>query len=300
MGCGGVIEGVLGGVAVGDVHPVRVMLAINLSPESFYKGSIVLEDPVSRVLEFEGFIDFVDVGAMSTAPYLDAWIPVEKELERVRGVLPDIVRGVRIPVSIDTFRPQVAEYALKVGASIVNDVTGGKLYPEMCRVVAEYDASVILMAREREARRGVDPVRRVVDAVIESVEHFERCGVDPRKIAVDPGIGFPILPPGDKPYVVRGEFRHGDEQWPWWKWDLHIIANLDKLRELGKPIVVGVSRKSFLWRITGVNNPEEVLPASLAVEAITVLNGAHVIRTHNPKESWQAIRVAERLRSLPH
>jgi dihydropteroate synthase len=70
----------------------------------------VLEDPVSRVLEFEGFIDFVDVGAMSTAPYLDAWIPVEKELERVRGVLPDIVRGVRIPVSIDTFRPQVAEY----------------------------------------------------------------------------------------------------------------------------------------------------------------------------------------------
>ncbi len=186
-----------------------------------------------------------------------------------------------------------------MGASIVNDVTGGKLYPEMCHVVAEYDASAILMAREREARRGLDPVRRVADAVRESVEHFERCGVDPRRIAVDPGIGFPILPPGDKPYVVRGEFRHGDELWPWWRWDLHIIANLGKLGELGKPIVVGVSRKSFLWRITGLNNPE-VLPASLAAEAIAVLNGAHVIRTHNPKESWQAVRVAERLRPPLH
>jgi dihydropteroate synthase len=183
---------------------------------------------------------------------------------------------------------------------LLNDVTGGKLYPEIRCVVAEYDASAILMAREREARRGLDPVRRVADAVRESVERFERCGVDPRRIAVDPGIGFPILPLGDKPYVVRGEFRHGDELWPWWRWDLYIIANLGKLGELGKPIVVGVSRKSFLRRVTGLNNPEEVLPASLATEAIAVLNGAHVIRTHNPKESWQAIRVAEKLRPLLH
>lgn len=288
----------LGWVDVGDGYPTRIMAVLNLSPESFYKGSVALGDAVERALELEKHADILDVGAMSTAPYLETWIPPEKELERIRAVLPEIVKNVKVPVSVDTYRPQVAEYALKVGASVINDVTGGKLYPEMCRIVADHGASVVLMAREKEPQRGLQPIDRVMYALKESIDHFEKCGVEPNRIVVDPGIGFPLLPPRDEPYVVRGEYRHGDENWPWWKWDLHILANLQRLKALGKPILVGVSRKSFLRRITGVERPEEVLPASVAAEAIAVLNGANVIRTHNPQETKQAARLAEAIRSI--
>jgi dihydropteroate synthase len=288
----------LGWVDVGDGYPTRIMAVLNLSPESFYKASVAVDNAVDRALELEKHADILDVGAMSTAPYLDAWIPPEKELERIRAVLPEIVKNVKVPVSVDTYRPQVAEYALKVGVSIVNDVTGGKLYPEMCRIVADHGASVILVAREREPNRGLQPIDRVMNALKESIDHFEKCGVEPNKIVIDPGIGFPLLPPRDEPYVIRGEYRHGDENWPWWKWDLHILTNLQRLKALGKPILVGVSRKSFLRRVTGVERPEEVLPASVAAEAIAVLNGANVIRTHNPQETKQAVRLAEAIRSI--
>mgnify|MGYP000066294654 CR=1 FL=1 len=290
------IRGKLGGVEVGDDQPTRVMAVLNLSPESFFKGSVAVENAVEKAVELEKHSDFLDVGAMSTAPYLETWIPPEKELERFRAVLPEIVKNVKIPVSVDTYRPQVAEYALKEGASIINDVTGGWLYPEMCRVVADHGASVVLMAREREPRRGLEPIDRVLKVLRGSVERFEECGVDPEKIVVDPGIGFPLLPPRDEPYVVRGEYRHGDENWPWWRWDLHVIANLPRLRTLGKPVLIGVSRKSFLRRVAGAESPEEVLPASVAAEAIAVLNGAHVVRTHNPRETRQAVRLAEALK----
>jgi dihydropteroate synthase len=288
----------LGWVDVGDGYPTRIMAVLNLSPESFYKASVAVDNAVDRALELEKHADILDVGAMSTAPYLDAWIPPEKELERIRAVLPEIVKNVKVPVSVDTYRPQVAEYALKVGVSIVNDVTGGKLYPEMCRIVADHGASVILVAREREPNRGLQPIDRVTNALKESIDHFEKCGVEPNKIVIDPGIGFPLLPPRDEPYVIRGEYRHGDENWPWWKWDLHILTNLQRLKALGKPILVGVSRKSFLRRVTGVERPEEVLPASVAAEAIAVLNGANVIRTHNPQETKQAVRLAEAIRLI--
>jgi dihydropteroate synthase len=164
--------------------------------------------------------------------------------------------------------------------------------------VADHGASVILVAREKEPNRGLQPIDRVINALKESIDHFEKCGVEPNKIVIDPGIGFPLLPPRDEPYVVRGEYRHGDENWPWWKWDLHILANLQRLKTLGKPILVGVSRKSFLRRVTGVERPEEVLPASVAAEAMAVLNGANVIRTHNPQETKQAVRLAEAIRLI--
>jgi dihydropteroate synthase len=288
----------LGWVDVGDGYPTRIMAVLNLSPESFYKASVAVGDAVERALELEKHADILDVGAMSTAPYLETWIPPEKELERIRAVLPEIIKNVKVPVSVDTYRPRVAEYALKIGASVINDVTGGKLYPEMCRIVADHGASVVLMAREKEPNRELQPIDRVMNALKESIDHFEKCGVEPNKIVIDPGIGFPLLPQRDEPYVIRGEYRHGDENWPWWKWDLHILANLQRLKALGKPILVGVSRKSFLRRVTGVERPEEVLPASVAAEAIAVLNGANVIRTHNPQETKQAARLAEAIRSI--
>ena len=290
----------LGKLPIGSGHPVRIMGVINASPESFYAGSIadVPERAVELADSWRGFVDLIDVGGMSTAPYKDTWVPAEEELRRVVPVVKALAQHVDIPISVDTYRPKVAEEALRAGASIVNDVTGLKLYPEMCKVVRDYGASLVLMAREREPRPGADPVDRLISALRESVEIALRCGVDPERIVVDPGIGFPTLPPADAPYVMAGEYRHGDLQWPWWKWDLYVIKNLEKIGELGRPVLVGVSRKSFIRRILGARTPDEVLPGSLAAEALAVAHGADAIRTHNPKESRQAVKIAEALRKL--
>jgi Dihydropteroate synthase (EC 2.5.1.15) len=290
----------LGKLPIGSGHPVRIMGVINASPESFYAGSIadVPERAVELADSWRGFVDLIDVGGMSTAPYKDTWVSAEEELRRVVPVVKALAQHVDVPISVDTYRPKVAEEALRAGASIVNDVTGLKLYPEMCKVVRDYGASLVLMAREREPRPGADPVNRLISALRESVEIALRCGVDPERIVVDPGIGFPTLPPADAPYVMAGEYRHGDPQWPWWKWDLYVIKNLEKIGELGRPVLVGVSRKSFIRRILGARTPDEVLPGSLAAEALAVAHGADAIRTHNPKESRQAVKIAEALRKL--
>lgn len=292
----------LGKLPVGPDHPVRIMGVVNASAESFYSGSIASspEEAISRVESWRGHVDVIDVGGMSTAPYKDTWVPQDEELKRVVPVVKALAEAADLPISVDTFRPKVAEEALKAGATIVNDVTGLKLYPDMCRVVRDYGASIVVMARERQARPGVDPVERLMDALKESLEIATRCGIDLHDVVIDPGIGFPPLPPRDEPYAVRGEFRHGDENWPWWKWDLYVLSNLERFRELGRPVLVGTSRKSFIRRILGASSPDEVLPGSLAVEAIAVLNGADVIRTHNPKETWQAVKMAESLRNFKY
>lgn len=292
------MEAYLGSIPLGDKYPVRVMAVINASPESFYAGSVAPspEEAVRRALEWSKYADLFDVGGMSTAPYKETWVPPEVELERVVPVVRALAEAVKAPISVDTFRPKVAEAAVKAGASIINDVTGLKLYPELCRVAADYGASLVLMARERSPRPGVDPVQRTLDALRESLEIAEKCGVDLRRVVVDPGIGFPLLQSRDEPHVVKGDDRHGDPAWPFWRWDLRVLGGLRELRALGRPILVGVSRKTFIRRILGLNDPAAVMPGSIAAEAAAVLLGAHAVRTHNPPETWQAVRIAESIK----
>ncbi len=289
----------LGKIPTGSGYPVRIMGVINASPESFFARSVArgVDEALKLAESWLGFVDVIDVGGMSTAPYKDTWIPPDEEARRVVPIVKALAQ-LDIPISVDTYRPKVAEEALKAGATIVNDVTGLKLYPDMCRVVKDYGASLVVMAREREPRPGADPVDRLLSALRESLDIAIRCGLEPEKITVDPGIGFPTLPPRDEPYVVTGEYRHGDERWPWWKWDLYILKNLDRFKELGRPVLVGISRKSFIRRLLGLSSPDEVLPGSIAAEALAVLHGADVVRTHNPRETWQAARIAEALRNL--
>jgi len=287
----------LGPVEIGEGLPIRIMYAINASPESFYGGSVVksAEEAVERALSVKEHVDVVDVGGMSTAPYKETWITPEEEERRVVPIV-RALSDAGFVVSVDTFRPRVAEAALRAGASIVNDISGLKLYPELCKVAREYDAGIILMARERGARIGVDPVERLAEAMRESLSTALKCGIDEEKIALDPGIGFPLLPARDEPYLIRDEYRHGDPEWPWWKWDSYVLANLRKLKM--RPLVVGVSRKSFIRRIVGEGDPEKVLPGSLAAEAIAALFGADMIRTHNPKETEQAAKLAKAIREF--
>jgi dihydropteroate synthase len=271
----------IAGIAVGDDQPVRIMGVINVSPESFYKGSVAQrrEEIIVRAEAMaEQGVDFIDIGGKSTAPYLETEVPVEEEARRVVEAIRAIKENtsIRIPVSVDTTRAFVAEKAIEAGADIVNDVYGFKGDEKMAKIVAEYGVPVIIGAHMEPVPENSSPIAVVLEALRESIEIARRYGVDEEKIVVDPAIGF---------------FRPRNP--PWYVWDSTILANLYVLRTFGRPILVGVSRKSFIGAITGRKNPEERLWGSLAATAIAVYNGAHIVRTHDPAETRDAIRMAE-------
>jgi len=277
---GSEIEGILGRLRVGDRYPVRVIGAINVSPESFYKGSIrvgyeEIAEAAKRMVD-EG-ADIIDVGGMSTAPYLKTWIEEEEEERRIKLAVEAVRGAVNSPISVDTSRYRPAKAAIDLGAEIVNDVRGLKNEPRLAELVAEHDLSLIVCAsgigRLREAS---EAPRAALKALKESIEIALRAGVDEQKIVIDPAIGF-----------------HRSTGLSWHLVDCSLLRGLRVLRELGRPISVGISRKSFLGEITGRKDPEERLPASIAAEALAVIFGAHLIRTHDVAEAVDAIRVAE-------
>lgn len=272
------IFGRLGRVEVGDGLPVRIMGVINVSPESFYKGSVVLPEKAGEVASAmaEEGADIVDVGGRSTAPYLQTEVPVEEEVRRVRAAVECIRSSVGVPISVDTFRARVAEEAIKAGAEIVNDVTGLKGDPAMVDVLREYRPSVIVCAREASPRVGGKPVERVIRALSETLEVLRKIDYDMEKVVIDPCIGF---------------FRYQDI--PWYIWDVNVIAELRELRILGRPIAIGVSRKSFVGVLTGRERPEDRLYGSIALTAVAVMNGAHVVRTHDVLPTKDAVRAVE-------
>lgn len=262
----------LAGVRVGDDSPVIIMGAINLAPETFYKGSLAKgpEGAAKRAEEMvkEG-ADIIDLGAMSTAPGVKP-IPEAEEKKRLLPALEAIEKTIDMPISVDTQRAEIARAALDAGARIINDVSGFKADPEMARVVADSGCSAIAMATER--RPGdVKTIGEARKALRDSLEICEKHGIDLEKIVIDPSVGF-----------GKGA-----------KWDLHILANLRELSDLGRPICVGVSRKLFIGETLGLRDPADRLWGSLGAAVVAVLNGASVVRTHDPKETLHAVRVAE-------
>jgi len=271
----------LAGVEVGDGFPVRLVGVINVSPESFYQGSVAAtEDSVKQQagrMAAEG-ADLLDIGAMSTAPYLPTEIPEAEEIQRVTWAI-GIVRGVAsLPLSVDTTRSRVALAALDAGADVINDVSGLRRDPGMGEIVAKRARGVILMASETapEAR---DPIETVRGFLEESLQIVWRVGVPEHRIVVDPGIGF---------------FRKA--ALPWYDWDCEVLRRLGELQTLDRPLLVGVSRKSFIGQLLGQADPAERLAGSLAATAVAVVNGAHMIRTHDVGPSREVVRVAEALR----
>ncbi len=262
-----------------NLNEPKIMGVINVSPESFYKGSVrndekkLLETAVKMV---EDGAAFIDIGAKSTAPYLETQIPIEEEVRRAVWAIKAIRDAVEVPISIDTTSARVAEEALKAGADIINDVTGLKGDPGMAKVASDHGAPVIVCAHG-EVRDFSDPVHTVIDLLEESLIIAGKHGIE--DVAVDPAIGF-----------LRPEWP------PWYEWDSKILANLNALKILGRPILIGVSRKSFIGAITGRKDPAERLPGSLSATAIAVFNGAHIIRTHDVKEALDAVKVAAFMR----
>ncbi len=273
----------LADLRVGEALPVRVMAIFNVSPESFYQGSVQTDHDslaeAARAAANAG-ANIIDLGAMSTAPYLKTHISAAEETERLARAVELVTSCVTIPVSADTQRAQVAAAALAAGARIVNDVSGLKHDPDMAALVARSGAGVIVMASEMVPGTGT-PLMRIQAALEESLQIAAQAGILPDRIVLDPGIGF-FRQPGI----------------PWDEWDCTVLRELASLRVLGFPLLVGVSRKSFIGKILGQSAAADRLLGSLACAAIAVANGAHIIRAHDVKETVEIVRMAERLRPV--
>jgi dihydropteroate synthase len=270
----------LAGVEVGDGFPVRLAGAINVSPESFYGGSVArgretLQRRATRMVE-EG-ADIIDVGAMTTAPYMKGAISADEEQRRMRAAVRAVRAVVDVPISADTQRSRVAAAALHAGASIINDVSGLGYDPAMGTVAADA-GGVILMATE------VGPSTRAPMAMIASLlrhclRRAQQARIARSRIVLDPGIGF---------------FRRAVV--PWHDFDCLVLRDLGQLRRLGCPLLVGISRKSFIGKLAGRDDPAERLHGSLGATAIAVYNGAALIRTHDVAATRDAVRVAAAIR----
>jgi dihydropteroate synthase len=275
------IEGLIGKIILGDLHPVRVMGVINLSRESFYEESFAGQDAVlERALSFarEG-AEVLDLGAVSTAPGSPA-IPEDEERRRLFPALKVVLDGLgdEAAISVDTQRAAVADEALSMGASCINDVSG-LLDPDMARTVANHDGSLIIMA-SKEMPGDLLEMGDIVASLGGRLRDAAEAGVCLDKVTVDPGIGHWTPPKGP---------GH----------DLAILDGFSRLRVLNRPVMAAVSRKSFIGAVLKRQNPAERLQGSLAATAIAVYNGAHLVRTHDVAASLETIRMAEAVRGGP-
>jgi len=278
----------LGSISVGNSNPVRIMGILNLSPESFFKKSIAIDKEMiankTREMEAEG-ADFIDVGGMSTAPYLKTTISQKTESERITRAIKIIQRVSNLPISVDTCRSEVAKSALELGIDIINDISGLKYDKDMPRIVEKYDPSLVLCAFSKNLVKG-NQIIQTKNLLRESITIAKSAHILDNHIVVDPAIGF-FRKKG------RGEFftRINSD---WVKRDLLILNNLRSIK-LKYPLLVSVSRKSFIGNLLQIKNPDDRLYGSLAAESIAVLNGADIIRTHNVQETKQVITIAQKL-----
>ncbi len=280
----------LGSVKVGSKNPVRIMGILNTSSESFYKKSIFtskkgIEEAVCKMEE--NGADFVDVGGMSTAPYLATLVSEKIELRRVINAIKIIQKTSNLPISIDTCRSNVARQALEYGVEIINDISGLKYDKKMINVIEEFKPSLVLSAYSKKQVHG-KILEKTKQLFKESLHLAKSSGISNTQIVLDPAIGF-FRKSGSGSFFTKIKSN-------WIDRDLIILQNLQSIK-LGFPMIVSVSNKSFIGKLLKKENPSDRLYGSLAAEIIAVIHGADIIRTHNVKETKDAITVAEKISS---
>jgi len=223
--------------------------------------------------------DIIDVGGESTRPGSEP-VPLEEELRRVIPVIKEIVKRTDVPISIDTYKSEVARQALDNGAVIVNDISGLRFDEKMVEVIAQYNASVVIMHIKGTPKTMQqnpcydDVISEIYGYLSEGIERAQSYGI--KQIIVDPGIGF------GKRLVDN----------------LEIIRRLREFKSLGYPILIGVSRKSFIGNI--LNLPvEERLEGTAGAVAISVWNGANIVRVHDVKEMTRVVRIVDAIKQVP-
>jgi dihydropteroate synthase len=262
-----------------DLSKVRIMGILNVTPDSFSDGGMYMKR--ERALEHakkmvEEGADIIDIGAESTRPGSRP-IDSKEEISRLSPVIDDIT-SLPVPVSVDTYKPDVAEFALEHGAKIINDIYGlGK--EGMLDVVKRYNAGIIIMHMKGEpsTMQQNPSYENVTSEIIyflrERTLYAIGNGIRKENIAIDPGIGF------------GKRIEH----------NIKILRELQSFKSLGFPIVVGVSRKGFIGEILGKDVNERLI-GSIASALFAITNGASVIRAHDVKETKEAIRMLEALR----
>ena len=255
----------------------KVMGIVNNTPDSFsgdgLGGDTALAIERGRIM-LEAGAAVVDIGGESTRPGADP-VPLELEKRRTIPVVEALSASYPGRISIDSMKPDVAQAALLAGAVMVNDVTGLR-NPKMIEVVVEHDAAVVIMhmlasPKTMQVRpRYKDVVSEIIAFLEDRVAMAERAGVSADRIMVDPGIGF------------GKNLNH----------NLEILARLKEFKRIGKPVVIGVSRKSFIGKITEMP-PGERLEGSLAAAVLAVREGANMIRVHDVPETVRALSVAD-------
>jgi dihydropteroate synthase len=259
-------------------RPALVMGVVNVTPDSFSDGGKFLDSAQAvahaRKLVEQG-AEILDIGGESSRPGAEP-VAENVELQRVIPVIEQLVTKIKIPLSIDTMKPAVARAALQTGASIVNDVAANRENDAMWKVVSEFHAGYICMHAQGEPRTMqknpvyADVVRTIGDFFQDRLRRLNACGIAADRAVLDGGIGF------------GKTLEH----------NLQLLANLRSFTTLARPLLIGVSRKSFIGKLLGANLNER-LPASLACASLAIESGAQIIRTHDVMETVQAVRMTE-------
>lgn len=280
----------LGNVGVGGKNPVRIMGILNTSPESFYKKSIkTTKQQITNTIkqmEIDG-ADFIDIGGMSTAPYLSTSVSEKIESQRILNAIKIIQNVSNLPISVDTCRASVAKSALEHGIEIINDISGLKYDDKMIDVIREYEPSLILCAFDSKIVSG--NIQSTKNLLKDSLKIAKTAGIPSSKIVLDPAIGF-FRKSGKGSFFTKIKSD-------WLKRDLSIIQNLKSIKQQ-YPILISVSNKSFIGKLLGKENVSDRLFGSLAAEVVSVLNGADIIRTHNVAETKDAVTIAAKLSKI--
>lgn len=256
-----------------------IMGILNVTPDSFYDGGAYLrpDEAVKHGLQLEDQgADLVDVGGESTRPDRPGSVSAADEIRRVVPVIEQLARRLTVPISVDTYKSEVARRAVAAGASLVNDISGLRFDSRMAACAAAAGAAMVLMHSRGTPRRlhGLPALKRPLQSVLaglrHSVEKALRAGIPGNRIILDPGLGF----------------GKGVED------NLLILRRLEVLRRFQLPILVGPSRKSFIGNLLDLPVEQRLL-GSLASTAVAVIQGAHIIRVHDVGETCQVVRMCD-------
>lgn len=256
-----------------------VMGILNITPDSFSDGGqfLDLQTAVGRAVKMvDDGADMIDIGGESTRPGSEP-VPADEEIRRVVPVIHEITSKVNVPISIDTYKAEVAAAALDAGASIINDISAATFDHEMPRVIAERGCPAILMhikgePKSMQANPHYDDVVVEVRDFLESrINALTAAGVSVEQLMVDPGIGF------------GKTVEH----------NLELLRHLAELKTLGRPIVIGTSRKATIGKVLGGLPPEDRLEGTAATVAISIANGADVVRVHDVKEMARVAKMTD-------
>lgn len=263
-----------------------IMGILNVTPDSFYDGGRhdTINYAIKHAIQMEkDGADIIDIGGESTKPG-SVSVPLSVELERVIPVVEELIDKIKIPISVDTYKSEIAKKAVEIGAVMINDITALRMDKQLATVVAEHDVPIVLM--HMQGTPNTMQFNPEYEDVMYEIKNFLKirasyaisCGVKKENIIVDPGIGF------------GKRTGKGIED------NCEIIKRLGELKELEFPILVGASRKTFIGNTSNEKKPlppSERLEGSLAAAVAAAINGANIIRVHDVKETRRCLNVVD-------